>query len=635
MYSTLLTLTRSAKISTLLACDTLAVLLATALTWALTGVSIGWLILPVGGLAMLLNWALGIPRMLLQSFEPKDINRIGFFVLSLGALFGVAARVLGESSILLAALLIALLTATFSITSRLIGLQVMSRARNAVDGGEKMIIYGAGTAGQHLFRTIGRSTGHKVVAFIDDNPALHKVQVGGVSIYPKRELKRIVEDMHVTHIVLAIPSAPEAQLNEIIRELAELDVEVLRMPSLLDLERGASVSGQLRKVEVTALLERDRIDLDLPQMFNAYQGHTILVSGAGGTIGGELVRQLIAVRPKKLILFERSEYALYQAENALKAIKDAQNVELVFRLGSVCDEPLVRATLEQHKVDVVLHAAAYKHVPIVELNEVEGVRNNVLGTDVLARCARDFGIERFILISTDKAVRPANVMGATKRMAELVVARYQAEAKGTIFSMVRFGNVIGSSGSAVPHFQAQIAAGGPITVTHAEMTRYMMTREEAAKLVLIAGAMAKGGETYVLDVGKPVSILALAKKMIRLAGVSEKTALNPDGDIEIVFTGLRPGEKMHEELVTGDAILPTDHEKIVEVRNAGLSVEDTDRLIAKLREGALAQDPVFLRACLEQSLPDYRPKLHPAASEEAENASQTTEEFYTKQARTA
>ncbi|MBL4812892.1 MAG: polysaccharide biosynthesis protein, partial [Rhodobacteraceae bacterium] len=412
-------------------------------------------------------------------------------------------------------------------------------------------------------------------AFVDDNKAHQSIIVQGRRVYSPVTIASIVAERHVDRILLAMPSVPRPRLAEISKRLEDLGLDVQTLPSFSQLAgNGAPLIDQFRPIVPGRFLGRAALDTELPGGSETYFGRSVLISGAGGSIGSELCRQVLACGPKRLVLMEISEFALYTLSQELQAMANSSNVELVAALGSVCDAPLVRKILADNEVDIILHAAAYKHVPIVENNPLAGISNNVLGTQTLALAAGDAGVKRFILISSDKAVRPKNMMGASKRLAEIVVQDLAVRSNtsgGTIYSMVRFGNVMGSSGSVIPLFEDQIKKGGPVTLTHREVTRYFMTIPEAARLVLVAGSFAGGGEVFVLDMGDPILIYDLARQMIDAAGYTVRDEDNPDGAIEIVLTGLRPGEKLHEELLIGEGQTTTPHPKIMQAREKHLS----------------------------------------------------------------
>ena len=456
--------------------------------------------------------------------------------------------------------------------------------------GERVAIYGAGEAGRQLAALLNHGNSQRPVVFIDDDPKLHGRSIAGLPVISPSG-GRFAERLrahNVREVLIAIPSLKPGRRRQLLEFLSNFSFRVRSVPRLAELvTKGEKGIIDLVEVSVEDLLGRDPV-APLPGLLDAcIRGKTVLVTGGGGSIGSELCRQALGLQPAKLVVIEHSELALYNIEQELRAAetKASPAVALEFVLGSVADRAQVERLFSEHSVDTVYHAAAYKHVPIVERNPVEGFRNNVFGTLHVAQAALKAGASHFVLISTDKAVRPTNVMGASKRIAELVVALMAQRKSRTKFSMVRFGNVLASSGSVVPLFTRQIAEGGPITLTHPDVTRYFMTIREAVELVIQAGAMASGGELFVLDMGTPVRINDLAEKMVRLSGRSIRDATNPDGDIAIDVTGLRPGEKMHEELLIDGDATGTLHPRIWQVMEAGLSVEYLERDLESLSLG--------------------------------------------------
>ncbi len=426
-----------------------------------------------------------------------------------------------------------------------------------------VVIYGAGKSGVELARTLLQQGDRVPVAFLDDNPLLQRRTINGVYVYPPRSLSGLLNDTQAREVLVAVPSSA-ADRKRIIEFLEPFAVHVRLIPDLADLVEGQTVANT-RDVAVEDLLGRDAV-APMPQLlFGCVRANAVLVTGAGGSIGSELCRQIVHGAPRLLVLLDQNEFGLYEIHRELRALVERHDLEVptLAVLGSVTDAALLRRTFTSYQIDTVYHAAAYKHVSLVERNVIQGLKNNTFGTLYAAEAALEAGVTNFILISTDKAVRTTNVMGASKRLAELVLQALQAHARGTRFSMVRFGNVLGSSGSVVPLFLEQIESGGPVTVTHPEVTRFFMTIPEAAQLVLQAGAMATGGDVFLLDMGEPVRIVDLARRMIRLKGYTIRDAANPEGDIEIQFTGLQPGEKLHEELLIADAASGTQHRKIM------------------------------------------------------------------------
>jgi FlaA1/EpsC-like NDP-sugar epimerase len=458
---------------------------------------------------------------------------------------------------------------------------------------ERAIVYGAGAAGSQLALALANDRTYRAIAFVDDNPELqHQVVVQGLRVYSPEELPQLWSQKLFDSVILAMPSVARVRKRRIINRLRSYSIPVKTIPTLGELLSGKVSIAQFRELDIAELLGRDEVKSDLKLLRRGITGKSVLVTGAGGSIGSELCRQIVQQQPKLLVLYELSEYTLYQID--LELAETYPHLPRVACLGNALDREHFRRVLKQYEVDTIYHAAAYKHVPLVEINPFQGVYNNVFSTLVTAQCAIACKVKNFVLISTDKAVRPTSVMGASKRVAELAIQALQARSTDTCFAIVRFGNVLGSSGSVVPRFRQQIAAGKSITITHPEIARYFMSIPEAARLVIQAGAMAKGGEVFLLDMGKPVRIYDLALQMIHLSG------LVLGRDIEIKFTGLRPGEKLYEELlIAGDNVQPTEHPQIYCAREAfwpwdilhsGLDtlskiiqLSDRDQLIAELR----------------------------------------------------
>ena len=474
----------------------------------------------------------------------------------------------------------------------------------------RVIIYGAGKAGRQLASAIRASGELRLVGMVDDDRDLWKSTINGITVYSPDDLEDIVKRRKVTDILLAVPSASRKRRGEIVDRLRRMNLHVRTLPGLVDMARGSVSVGDLRDLEIDDLLGRSQVPPDPRLIHHNITGKTVLVTGAGGSIGSELCRQILRGKPAKVVLFEQSEYNLYAIHRELEGLcpligYDRQNIVPV--LGSVCNEARVDEVMQCYRPETIFHAAAYKHVPLVEHNAIEGIRNNTFGTLAMAHAAERHGTANFVLISTDKAVRPTNVMGTTKRLSEMVLQALHAKGSGTSFSMVRFGNVLGSSGSVVPLFREQLAAGGPITVTDAEITRYFMTIPEAAQLVLQAGAMARGGDVFLLDMGDPVRIVDLARNMIELSGYQVKDEANPDGDIEIRFVGLRPGEKLYEELLIGDEPLPTQHPRIMRSSEAFLPWADLRKGLDELTAAMAHGDAAKARALIMTLVPEFTP----------------------------
>ncbi|MBE2295610.1 MAG: polysaccharide biosynthesis protein [Phycisphaerales bacterium] len=494
-----------------------------------------------------------------------------------------------------------------------------------------VIIYGAGEAGAQLAHALRYSTECVPVAFVDDNSKLWGSVVLGLKVRAPFKLPRLIAQHEVSLILLALPSTPHRRRQEILETLARLPVRVLALPTLAELTSGARRIDEFREIDVEDILGRDSVRPNAMLLQARVRGKSVMVTGAGGSIGTELCRQILLLRPRRLVLFERSEYALYAIEQELQVMLanmdqsdprapnsvsaaipkrvEERGIELIPLLGSVIHQHRLQIAMERFQVETVYHAAAYKHVPIVECNPIEGVQNNVFGTWRAAKAAIAAGVGTFVLISSDKAVRPTNVMGATKRLAELILQGLAgAEGASTRLCMVRFGNVLDSSGSVVPLFREQIRKGGPVTVTHPEVERYFMTIPEAAQLVIQASALAQGGEVFLLDMGEPVRILDLARRMIRLSGLEVRDEEYPEGDIEICFTGLRSGEKLREELLIGDSNLPTAHPMIRQARERSLAWEKVRDYLERLAAASHTFDYPAVRSILQEAVAEYQPE---------------------------
>jgi FlaA1/EpsC-like NDP-sugar epimerase len=474
---------------------------------------------------------------------------------------------------------------------------------------ERVLIYGAGAAGAQLAIMLNGGMDYQPVAFIDDDKSLKKGSVAGYKVYPTSDLADLAERLRIDHILLAIPSASPEQRKRVLEKLSALHISIKTMPSMLEMIEGES-PDVLREIEVDDLLGREMVSPNTDLIAQSIKGKRVCVTGAGGSIGSELCRQALQHGASMIVLYELSEFALYSIEQELAELKSKQgyDAEIIPIIGSVQVKERLEMVLKRFQIQTVYHAAAYKHVPLVEHNVLQGLANNSLGTIKAAEAAEAASVERFVLISTDKAVRPTNVMGATKRFAELCVQDIASRTQSqTIFSMVRFGNVLGSSGSVVPLFRKQIKEGGPITVTHPEINRYFMTIPEAASLVIQAGSMASGGEVFVLDMGEPVKIANLAENMINLSGLTVKSVDNLKGDIEVVFTGLRPGEKLYEELLIGDDVIPTSHEKIMCAREEVLTSSAIQQLLSEADEAIKSDDSDRAREILKVAVSGFNP----------------------------
>ncbi|MDC0904061.1 nucleoside-diphosphate sugar epimerase/dehydratase [Candidatus Thioglobus sp.] len=471
----------------------------------------------------------------------------------------------------------------------------------------RVLVYGAGDAGVQLIGALAHSDEYHPVGLIDDSKELQGQYISGLSVYSVDTIEKLIIKLKVDEILIAMPSASRAKRLAIIGILEPYPVHVRMLPGVAELAQGKVSVGDLREVSIKDLLGRDSVEANKDLLGKNITDKVVVVTGAGGSIGSELCRQIVFLEPKVLILFEMSELALYTIEKELSNI-GIYSLDIYPILGSVNNKARLDNVFKQFNVDTIYHAAAYKHVPMVEFNNTEGVNNNIFGTLNCAQAAINANVETFVLISTDKAVRPTNTMGATKRSAELVLQALSANQTGTKFSMVRFGNVLGSSGSVIPLFKQQIKAGGPITVTDKDIIRYFMTISEAVELVIQAGAMGTGGDVFVLDMGKPVRIHDLAVKMIHLSGLEVKDDVHPNGDIEIKYTGLRAGEKLYEELLIGDNVSETDNPLIMRAQEEMLAWDELKPVLDELNGAIESCDHEKLRKLLIKIVPDFKPQ---------------------------
>lgn len=483
---------------------------------------------------------------------------------------------------------------------------------------EKVIIYGAGAAGSQLAVTLQHSSTYQPIAFIDDNKKLQKSSIRDLNIYGFNKLDKLIERFDATKVLLALGNTPRAQRHRVVRKMEHLPIQILTVPNMTDILSGNAQVNDLKDIEIEDLLGRDPSTPDLNLMRANIEGKTVLVTGAGGSIGSELCQQIIQLKVSTLVLLEVNEYNLYQIQEGLTHLAEKLEFKPQIKciLGSADDFYLLKKALTSNSVDTIYHAAAYKHVPIIESNVVAGLKNNVLSTWYTATAAIEAKVSTFVLISSDKAVRPTNIMGATKRIAELVLQGLDLQQHNTRFSMVRFGNVLGSSGSVVPKFKEQILGGGPITVTHPEINRYFMATSEAAQLVIQAGAMASGGDVYVLDMGEPVGIASLAREMILLSGLQVKDKQNPSGDIEIIYTGLRPGEKLFEELLVDKNCQHTNHPLISRAKEvSSLNWSEIQKLISNIESLDYESTPEDIHRILNTSHIFYKPNQESARAD--------------------
>lgn len=554
---------------------------------------------------------LGIPKIQLKAYESRAMAKTTLFGAGLVVVHILLDRLSHSGIPIGISLVFGLIFIFLSAFSRMVMLQVLMAIYRRGQPRCRVLIYGAGTTGMQLAQALTSHHSIEAVAFVDDNPALHSTTVAGLPVHRPNKIQKLVEEKSVDRVLLAIPSLSPPKQAQLVRKLQNMKLEVQVLPSFAQLAGEEELVDKLTTVLPNSFLGRARLDKHLDMGCDTYAGKTILVTGAGGSIGSELCRQLLTCRPERLVLFEMNEFALYTVNMELTTLTEGTKTEIVPMLGSATDPRMAKMVIEDYRPDVIFHAAAYKHVPLVETNPIAGLANNVLGTRTMAKAAAEAEVPRFILISSDKAVRPTNVMGASKRMAELVVQDLATRTPGTAFSMVRFGNVIGSSGSVIPLFKDQIAKGGPITLTHPDVTRFFMTISEAVRLVLLAGSFepadGSNGDVYVLDMGEPVRIADLARQMVAAAGYTIRSDDNPDGDIEIQITGLRPGEKLHEELLIGEGVLTTPHKKILRAQEDHLSEIEVAAALRALREAVAAGDASAARDVAQRWVEGYEP----------------------------
>lgn len=532
---------------------------------------------------------------------------IGVYGLLYAAIFAAigVARVPRTIGIIQPILLLLFVGASRTLARIWLGDQYLSILKHAAR--PKVLIYGAGSTGRQLAAAMAHSHEMQVVGFLDDDDRLHGHVLNGQPIYNPADLDSLATTLNISDVLLAMPSLSRRRRNEILSQIRIARVAVRTLPSVTDLAQGKVSISDLRELDIDDLLGREPVAPNHILLAKNVVGKVVLVTGAGGSIGSELCRQILAVAPAKLLLIEQSEFALYAIHQELEDKLAGRETVLVPLLASVQDDDRMREIMSTWHPDTVYHAAAYKHVPLVEHNPAAGIKNNVLGTLRTAQAALEAGVGNFVLISTDKAVRPTNVMGASKRLAEMALQALAATSTGAKFSMVRFGNVLGSSGSVVPKFRQQIREGGPITLTHPEVTRYFMTLPEAAQLVIQAGAMAKGGDVFVLDMGRPVKIMDLARRMVELSGLTVKDEHNPDGDIKIEISGLRPGEKLYEELLIGHNPKPTLHPRIMQAHEEFIRWAEFEAELNALEIALNVDDVGVIRLMMQQLVAGYIP----------------------------
>ncbi|QDY70104.1 polysaccharide biosynthesis protein [Qingshengfaniella alkalisoli] len=605
LYKFATNLTRGQKQLILLFADVLTIPVAMFVALAIQyigrpvpyGLLNDWEIIPVlMVLSGSLSYALGMNRIQLNDTETAGPAPAALHAVVVGLAAALLNMVAGSPVHWSAYFTFGLILFVGTVAIRLMMRRVFLAILHMKNPRTGVLIYGAGRTGMQLATALRHDPRIQPVAFIDDNPAMRRMTVAGMPVIAPKDIEDLIRKKNIQRVLLAMPSLSAPQKMRISKRLTPLGLEVQALPSFAQLAGEEELVDKLKPVQPADFLPRKQFDDDLATAMPVFRGKTVLVTGAGGSIGSELCRQLLHCRPARIVLLDSSELALYTIDGEMNAL--STGVEIVPMLGSVTDARVCRDVLEAHGVQIVLHAAAYKHVPLVERNPLTGLFNNVFGSRTMAEAAREYGVERFMLVSTDKAVRPTNVMGASKRMAEMIVQDMASRPGDTRFSIVRFGNVLGSSGSVIPLFEEQIANGGPVTLTHADVTRYFMTIPEAARLVVVSAAMARGGDVFVLDMGRPVPIRELAHQMIEMAGYTVRDDQNPDGDIEIKITGLRLGEKLHEELLIGEEFMTTQHPKITRAREICLSEIEIATALKDLRNAIDVSDPDAAREVL-------------------------------------
>lgn len=605
---------RRGKRALMLAADALALPVFFYLAHAIRIGELGWEL--VNPWLLLAAPAITIPVLYFAGFYRAIVRYLGSeMVWGLAAGVTLAAGLLAGLAYMLPApgtprsvfIIYWLLSIIYLGGSRFLVRRYLFWALGGLDQQQSVAIFGAGASGAQLAQALMASREYQPVLFVDDKPSLHGTTLAGIPVTNRKGLVDNAARLGIERVLLAMPSAPRTRRRNIVNFLENLGVSVMSIPGFPDIVSGKARIEELHEVFIEELLGRDPVPPDECLLRRCIEDRTVLVTGAGGSIGGELCRQISTLGPKRLIMVDHTEYSLYYIERELVEQNPDTEIELIPLLGTVVDRDFMEAVCREYQVSTLYHAAAYKHVPIVEGSPAAGVRNNVFGTLNTATAAENAGVENFILVSTDKAVRPTNVMGATKRLSEMILQSKSERGSDTCFSMVRFGNVLGSSGSVVPVFRQQIRDGGPITVTHPDVIRYFMTIPEAAQLVLQAGGMGEGGDVFLLDMGEPVRIYDLACTMAHLMGISVRTEANPDGEVEVQFTGLRPGEKLYEELLIGENSEGTSHPMIMRARENCLSGQELDDALDTLLRAQTADDREAIKAVLARMVTGYQP----------------------------
>lgn len=618
----LLSLNRHAKVAVQVLADVAAIILSFAgavfvrlESTALLDQPKIWISLGIATVAVLIAlWFGGLYRVLVRYITGKILTIVGKG-LAVGAVALYAAGIALDAGLPRSVPIIFAIFGFLSVSGIRFGARTFIRKPNHTSK-EPVIIYGAGEAGLQLLNSLFHGREYSPVALIDDDPRLHRMEIGGLNVFASDQIPRLVQETGAQAILLAMPRIGRARRQEIIKRVEDLKLEIKTIPGMADIISGKAKISELETVSAEDLLGRDPV-APYPELLGKnITGQVVMVTGAGGSIGSELCRQILHQKPDTLMLYEVSEVALYSIEAELSSIvTDLSHIPRILPLlGSVQDKGRLKAAMEAFNVQTVYHAAAYKHVPLVEENVVEGIRNNIFGTLNLTSAARELGVENVILISTDKAVRPTNIMGVTKRVAELICQAHAQKASNTVFSMVRFGNVLGSSGSVIPRFRQQIENGGPVTVTHKDINRYFMTIPEAAELVIQAGAMGTGGDVFVLDMGEPVRIMDLATAMVKLHGLTPYLIDDPDqvsadkGDVPIYVTGLRKGEKLYEELLIGNDPSATQHPRIMTASEVTMPMDELMVVLDRLRGACENFDLPEIVSILHEMPVEYAPQ---------------------------
>jgi FlaA1/EpsC-like NDP-sugar epimerase len=613
-FNKMFELSHQKKLAIAITWDFLALLVASVFSfWIRLGIA-SWDISYIESAVILMNIAFALSLLALFGHYKQMVRYIGqktiqkaILVLAVSALLLFVARMVFDVMIPNSVPIIYWAVASSLVIAPRFLIQASAQSQN-YKMREKCLIFGAAEAGRSLVQTLNIGNELQPIAFIDDKKQYHNKQILGLPVGRREDIPYYVERFGVSKMLLAVHNTSPERRKELIIELEPYAIELLSIPNISDLLSGKSKIDELREIRIEELLGRDPVPPITRLLDINIRGKNVLVTGAGGSIGSELCRQIVKSGPSKLVLFELSEFNLYQIENELK--QHYFDIPMVPVLSNIQDTEVLRSVMDEHKIQTIYHAAAYKHVPMVESNPLAGIRNNVFGTSNVALVAAEYDVEKFVLISTDKAVRPTNIMGATKRFAELYIQGLAELGAMTEFSIVRFGNVLGSSGSVVPLFTKQIKAGGPITVTHPDITRFFMTIPEAAELVIQAGAMGSKGEVFVLDMGPSVKIVDLAHKMAHLMGHSLRTIDKPNGDIELKFSGLRPGEKLYEELLIDDADTTTEHPRIMGADETKLPFEEVILLFDELNRLLLEHDVEGSKALLRKAPLAYIPSTH-------------------------